>query len=701
MPLPERRKSETHEQFIDRCMGDAAMVREFPDASQRRAVCEARSSVRAEEPREIPLTASFLVEAAQAASADGQPRNRRFTMVAYTGGPMRVAGFSYPVVVDLAGLDLSRSSFPVFVGHQQDPDYMLGQADRVEVVGTSLIVSGEVIDVSARAKAVVEAHDRGFRWQASIGAAVLQREFVPEGRTVNVNGASLAGPLIVARKAELGEISFVFLGADRNTSATIAAKTARKETSVMDETTNETATQGKDAPVVETQAAGDEQPNLTATTSTPDPVADIRAAALAETNRIAAIRKVCAGRHADIEATAIEEGWDAGQTELEVLRAERPKAPAAHIRDSNVDADVLAAAVCLSGGMKPGESGFDPKVLEAAGRRFRTGIGLQELIMEAAWANGHQGRSFRSDMEGALQAAFSTFRLPGILSNVANKFLLAGFESVEDTWKRIAATRSVRDFKAVTSYRLTGAFEYEEVGPTGELKHGAVDEETFTNQAKTYGRMFSITRTDLINDDLGALTALPRRIGRGGALKLNKVFWTAFLDNAAFFTEARGNYKAGADTALSVDGLTDAELLFLEQKDAEGSPLGITPKVLLVPPALLVRGTQLMNSTELRDTTANTKYVTSNPHAGKFSVVHSAYLSNSTLAGHSAKAWYLLAAPEDLPVIEVAFLNGQQTPTVERADADFNVLGIQFRGYFDFGVALQDWRGGVRMKGEA
>ena len=25
-----------------------------------------------------------------------------------------------------------------------------------------------------------------------------------------------------------------------------------------------------------------------------------------------------------------------------------------------------------------------------------------------------------------------------------------------------------------------------------------------------------------------------------------------------------------------------------------------------------------------------------------------------------------------------------------RADADFNVLGIQFRGYFDFGVALQD-----------
>jgi len=52
-------------------------------------------------------------------------------------------------------------------------------------------------------------------------------------------------------------------------------------------------------------------------------------------------------------------------------------------------------------------------------------------------------------------------------------------------------------------------------------------------------------------------------------------------------------------------------------------------------------------------------------------------------------------------VIEVVFLNGRQAPTVESADADFNVLGIQMRGYHDFGVEKQEYRGGVKSKGAA
>jgi len=39
-------------------------------------------------------------------------------------------------------------------------------------------------------------------------------------------------------------------------------------------------------------------------------VTDMRRRIAAETRRVEAIRKVCAGKHPDIEAKAIEEGWD-------------------------------------------------------------------------------------------------------------------------------------------------------------------------------------------------------------------------------------------------------------------------------------------------------------------------------------------------------------------------------------------------------
>jgi hypothetical protein len=259
--------------------------------------------------------------------------------------------------------------------------------------------------------------------------------------------------------------------------------------------------------------------------------------------------------------------------------------------------------------------------------------------------------------------------------------------SVDRTWRNITAVRSVTDFKAVTSYRLTGNDQYERIAPGGEIKHGTLGEETYTNRAETYGLMLSIDRTDIINDDLGAITSVPRKLGAGSGKTINDIFWKTFL--------------AGADTVLSIDGPTKAEVAFMDQVDSDGKPLGVMPQVLLVPTALSALGSQLFKSMELRDNTSSAKYPVTNPHQGKFRVEVSRYLGNAAYPGHSSKAWYMLASPADLPAIEVAFLNGQEAPTIETAEQSFNRLGIQMRGYHDFGVALQDPRGGVKSKGEA
>ena len=161
--------------------------------------------------------------------------------------------------------------------------------------------------------------------------------------------------------------------------------------------------------------------------------------------------------------------------------------------------------------------------------------------------------------------------------------------------------------------------------------------------------MLSIDRRDIINDDLGAITTVPRKLGRGSGLKINDVFWTTFLNNTTFFTAARNNYLTGAATAMGIDRLTAAEVAFMDQVDSDGKPIGIMPAILLVPTALSAIGSQLFKSLELRDNTSNVKYPITNPHQGKFRVEVSRYLGNSKYAGFSTKAWYLLAKPTPSP----------------------------------------------------
>jgi hypothetical protein len=644
-------------------------------------------------PSLLNLAATATIELA-AGGADADKALPRFRMVAYTGAPMRIAGWRYPVVLDLAGLTIPSQSRPIRFGH--DPLSGVGHTDAIRIEDGQLTATGVVSRDTAAAREIVISAKNGFPWQASVGAGVEEFEFIKENQKVVVNGRALTGPLNVVRKATLGEISFVDLGADGRTSATVAATNPPGDAAVNNQDAN-------------TEGTGTALPQAPAPPTDSQPTAEeVRAQALAETSRIAAIRRVCAGRHADIEARAIQEGWDATRTELEILRADRPRSPAVHVADNTISATVLEAACLLTAKLGQVEELYEPQTLDLASRRFRGGIGLQELLLEAAWANGYTGRNFRDHRAvlrfafgRGIEASFSTIDIGGILSNVANKFLLEGFFSVERTWRNITAVRNVSDFKTVTSYRLIGKDQYELVAPGGELKHGTLGEEKYENRADTYGLLLSIDRRDIINDDLGAITTVPRKLGRGSGLKINDVFWTTFLNNSTFFTAARNNYLTGAATALGIDGLTAAEVAFMDQVDSDGKPIGIMPAILLVPTALSAIGSQLFKSLELRDNASNVKYPITNPHQGKFRVEVSRYLGNSKYAGFSTKAWYLLAEPTDLPVIEVAFLNGQEAPTIETADADFNVLGVQMRGYHDFGVALQDYRGGVKAKGEA
>jgi hypothetical protein len=183
-------------------------------------------------------------------------------------------------------------------------------------------------------------------------------------------------------------------------------------------------------------------------------------------------------------------------------------------------------------------------------------------------------------------------------------------------------------------------------------------------------------------------------------LKLNDIFWTPFLNNSSFFSSGNKNVSTGAGSALTSagGGISAAETVFLNQTDPDGFPLGIMPAILLAPPTLKAAAMTAMNSQFI--VSGNTSGLGAlNIFQGRYRVESSPYMENSSYTGNSTAAWYLLADPAQMAVIEIAALNGRVEPIVESSVAEFDTLGIQMRGYSDIGVSTQEKRGGVRSAG--
>ena len=434
-------------------------------------------------------------------------------------------------------------------------------------------------------------------------------------------------------------------------------------------------------------------------------------------NRIAAIRK-SAGSHADIAAKAVSEGWDETRTELEVLRASRPTGLAIHAGGglAHVNASVaLEASLCLTAGLgeESVEKWYGDKVLEAARSRDVRGATIHSLMYEVIRAAGRYVRPGKVDndtiraafeADRTIQASggeFSTISLPGILSNLANKQLLKSFEAVNTVSNTFCDTTDAVDFKAFSRYRLTANGMFEKVGQDGELKSTNLSEESYTNQLDTYGRLIALTRQQIINDDLGAFLQIPRLLGRQGALAVESAVFTLLLSNPTiggnqFFSTANANYLSGGGSTLDLDGITAAEVAFLNQVDVAGNPVLLSPAIMLVPTTLKVMAERYYKESTILQVPANNKMVpANNPHAGKFTPVSSPYLNAQGITNQSATGWYLFADPEDVAAMSIAYFRGQRTPVIESGETDFNTLGMQWRSFFDFGVAFQDFRAAV------
>lgn len=612
-----------------------------------------------------PLTATGTVALVAEKDADGKPvegSNKSMTINAYNGGLINV-GWGLPVGIELSGLTWrDDSAIPILCLHDShDIDAICGQAKKIKCEGSSIMVEADFMPVSATAKKVHELAQAGFKFQASVGVTPSDVLYVDAEKAYNLNGAEVKGDCYIVRAGVLNEVSIVPLGADGTTATNISAATQKGKEPIM-------ATPEKKIEA--------DKPEIT-----------VEAAQNAERERVASVIKACKD-HADIMAKAVKEGWTSDRAELECLRAEkaetlkaeRPAAPS--IIDLKAaapkDAKTVAAAACMGAAMGDEvlAKQFKGVDLDAA---HDLGVNRLSDVFAAFGIIYRPGDN--ASMTKAIKAAFSTVDIPNVLSNVAHKFVLAGFGAVGEDWRKVSRAVPVTDFKAVKGVRLVMGGVLKPLSKGGELQHVSLSDESRDLAAATKGSIVGITREDLINDDLGVLSMIPERFGQMAGRTINKDVFGAISRTA-------GDYGANTSGALSVANLATAYQLALGITDSNGDYLGAMPNVILASPSNYLTALNIYQSEQITGTSSEKGK--NNVMRGLLAPITSQFLGSGT-------AYWLFNSA--FPLVDVAFLNGRTTPIVETAEADFNQLGIQMRCYFDYGAAAGELKAAVYSTG--
>ena len=687
-----------------------------------------------------------LIEAA----GDGKPK---VAGIAYSGGKMTLPGWKHPVVVDLAGMEIPET-VPLLTNHENKTDARVGMIS-ASVKDNALEITGEIVSENEDAKNIVAQSKAGADWQLSIGADVKDCELVQGKR--EVNGQEVEGPFYHVKRSTLREVSIVAVGADAHTILKVTAKfdiTNPNENEGAKNTMPEEAKKTEDQkktpaaataapeqkPATEPEKKPETEPAKTPAAAEPEKkpetakaeavpaaitasAADVAvtakeaavAAVKAERERVSAIQSICNGEFPEIEKEAVSAGWTPEVVTKKVLETIRAERPAANVNITVKSAPeggelrkTIEAAMCLRVGISADalEKSYGAQVVEAGMKDMD--MPLRQLLIECMKLDGiPYSRGFDNE---TIRAAFSSVSLPGILSNVANKKLLQSYEAQPVIATKLCSTGDLNDFKENDRFRLTDVGDLLPVAADGEIKEGGLVEESAKNQLDTYGKKFCLTRKMIINDDLGAFMKVPTAMGNRAARLIDQLFFARLLknpvqaDGKALFSTAHRNLLSGASSALSADSLKKAVQLFLDQVDADGQPISVEPKFLLVPTALkhlaieLTKGATLIMGGGTEQTIRPALNVLADEN---LTVVSSPYLGNSAYDGASQTGWYLFGDPRTVDTWEIGFLKGKRTPTVERGETDFNTLGIWFRVYFDLGVREQDHRGMVKATGAA
>lgn len=533
-------------------------------------------------------------------------------------------------------------------------------------------------DTDEQSDTIFQKVQSGTLQGVSVGYAIYRYEVLEDEDTKSTNGR-FSGPAYVVTDWEPLEISIVSVPADATVGVGRSAEEihtsidTQEETKRMDEKAIVTTEEVKSTPV---------ETGLTQE--------DLQKAMEQERKRTSEITALF--RDFDVEGAdeAIVMGVSVDEARAMVMDQLRARNKGVSVTMGEAESDKFRAAAQDAVLMAVGI----PVADAAPGANELRGHSLVELARESLQREGLQA-NFGDNMELARQAINSTSTFPAIMSNLANKSVMTGFNEAETTFQIWAGKGSNRDFKEAARVALSEAGNLELVPEGGQFQQDFLGEASARTKVATYGKLFSLTRQAIINDDLGLFSKIATKYGSAAKRLVNKMVYAQLTgnvkmqDNVALFDAKHGNVATTGE-ALSVKAIAKAITAMRRQKGITGeATLNITPKYLVVPPELEMVAYQIVNSTAAVDG-VNSGVV--NPYKGRFVVVADAELTDPD-------AWYLVADATQHDTIEVTYLNGVETPRLETRQG-FDVDGIEYKVAFDCGVSALDFRGVYKNAGK-
>lgn len=331
---------------------------------------------------------------------------------------------------------------------------------------------------------------------------------------------------------------------------------------------------------------------------------------------------------------------------------------------------------------------YDPSKyqMKDGDREFRQGS-LIDLARHYLHLSGVRDAYSMSRSELAKRALLTTSDFPELLAQTGSRTLLDAYNEVPSTFMPFTADRNVSDFRNITSMEMGNGGKLEAVGEHGEYKRTSMVESAESYKLGKFGLIVGRTWELIVNDDIGAFTQIPARLGRRAREKENEVFWSLVLGNPVMadgiplFHASHGNL--GATGAITPTTLGEGRTALRLQTDLDGEITNMQPKYLVVPAALEFAAESVVAPIAPALTTSV------NPFAGKLAPV-----VEPRIDAVSATRWYLFADKNQGPMAERARLDGKGPEFFTREG--FEVDGIETKIRYVFGMKILSHRGFYR-----